>query len=75
MPVRAQTHYREAHNAAFRRVLLSWLSAMPAGGWEGSVAELWAELSAAAGRERVPAVIPRGSGLGRRLSVDRRFLE
>lgn len=67
--------YREASLTAFRRVLLSWLSALPPGGWEGTVTDLERELLSVARRQRVPPSVPRGSGLGRRIPAERPFLE
>ncbi len=67
--------YREASLTAFRRVLLSWLTALPQGGWDGTVTDLEQELTTAARRERVPPSLPRGSGLGRRIASEQSFLE
>lgn len=66
--------YLEVGTAQFRRVLAGWLAGLPAGGWEGGVADLEAELVRAARRGRVPAVVPRRSGLGRRMAAEAAFV-
>lgn len=70
-----KARYRDAHLAAFRRVLAAWLTKLPPGGWEGDVSALEWALVKIARRDPVPAFVPRGTGLGRRIAAERPFIQ
>lgn len=70
-----KARYRDAHLSAFRRVLAVWLSKLPPDGWEGDVSALEGALVWIARRDPVPAFVPRGTGLGRRISSERPFIQ
>jgi hypothetical protein len=69
-----QTRYREARVNAFRKVLVRWLSKLPADGWKGGVEELGEALWAITRRDPVPTYIPFGTGLGRVIAAEQPFI-
>ena len=70
-----KARYRDATLKSFRGVLTRWLTKLPPAGWEGRVSDLEAELWDIARSDPVPAFVPRGTGLGRRIAAERPFIE